>query len=59
MPYNTDQVLMALWKRKIGKGLSGSPQKKKQEVEPRASTFPPRVPVVDFDAPRTSRAIVK
>lgn len=50
---------MALGKRKMREGPSGSPQWKTQGVEPRASTLPPSAPIVDFVALETSEAIAQ
>lgn len=58
MPYNTDLVLMILQKRNVREELSWSPQKKKQEVELKASMLPPRSPVVGLKVVGASSAVV-
>lgn len=52
MPYDDDQVLVVLQKRKVGEGISRSPQRQrqKQRVE---KAFPSWVLMVDLDALRT------
>lgn len=55
MPYNIDQVMVALQKRKVFEGLFGSSQSQRQGVELKASALHPKVPIVDVDAPRTFR----
>lgn len=51
MPYNMKYVLVTLQKSKVDEGPSGSPQRKKKEVELKAPSLPFWSPIVGLDDP--------